>query len=155
MQRTYLSGAQKRKLAAEKEAKKRDALTKTAKINQFFNVIPSTTTSATSSNTENIEVDKAESSDCEVDLASHDHEDETIELVNIDANIANVSASSSHEDEFRSESMHFSTDVGLWNVDTDISSLQNYWIDKGRKDQRYAIFSWKMEGMIHVIICLS
>lgn len=142
MQRTYLSGAQKRKLAAEKEAKERDALTKTAKISQFFNVIPSAsaTTSASSSNAESIEADKAESSDCEIDLASH--EGETIELVNIDANIANVSASSSHVHE--EESMHFSTDVGLWNVETDISSLQNYWIDKGRKDMQYLVGKWKV-----------
>lgn len=139
MQRSYLSGAQKRKIAEEKRAKKAAAIEKLPKIDSHFHVKPSTSASAsapTLSHTEddeNIEKESESSSNALVDIETGELAGirDGIDLSAIDVpdnsdetNLLAADASDNHNSEF-------STDAALWNIPADISSLQIYWITKG------------------------
>lgn len=134
MKRKQLSGAEKRKLGADKKARENAALANVPKINQLFSAIPSAS-SAIVNQTEII-VDETPRNDCEIDLhTTHNSDDET-DTCEFDADIVNISASISHGGaECVNESIEFPTDAALWDITTNILLLQNYWINKGRYDK--------------------
>lgn len=122
MKRKQLSGAENRKLKAEKQLKENAAIAKTPKIDQLFRVVPSTSTSSATESVEKNVVDETHAqSDCEIDSPATHERDET-EKCDLEGEGAN---------ECISDSMEFPTDAGSWDIPSNITSLQNYWIGKG------------------------
>lgn len=114
MNRKYLSGAKKRKLKAVKDKKEDTALKNVPKINALFGT--STSTPAPDSS-ENVSVEKNinEETDSSTD---EENVDESMEIGHEAMGI-------------ETEPLEFSTDAALWDVSTNIRTLQNYWISKG------------------------
>lgn len=141
MKRTYMSGAQKRKLAAEKKDKDDKLKKKMPKINTLFGASTSTSTidsidstsssSAITNEEENIN-EKIETESETNLLAMNENVDETSEYME---NVSDSSAA--HENiietlETENELIEFPTDAGLWDITNDVISLQNYWIKNGK-----------------------
>lgn len=118
MSRSYLSGAKKRKLAADKKIRDDNELGKTRKINELFSAVSlaSDSCSTPKAKTDEPQSDAQENTSCESVR---------------ETNILNVSPSTSVQgvEQFPVE---FSSDVGLWNIEGDKLTLQNFWIGKGR-----------------------
>lgn len=139
MQRNYLSGARKRKLAKDKKSKESAALLKVPKIDGLFSLSATPSTSHGTSN-DNV-IDEEPTTGSEIELHSS-HTDAQIGIAETDGNVDfdNVSepedvSAASTSTTFESESTvfeQFPTDVGLWNIETKIISLQKYWLEKGR-----------------------
>lgn len=123
MNRKQKSGAEKRKIAAEKKAKEEATKSKIPKINTLFNPLPSTSSASEQidelTNASDCEIASTATSDCEIDLPGTQEADE------IDIDLEDGS-------ELVSESLEFSSDAGLWEMSAnEITSLQKYWIGKG------------------------
>lgn len=110
MSRKYLSGAEKRKLAAEKKAKEDAAISKVPRINALFAAVSSASTSDSSTTERVEEIDSPATQEQNV-IESMEVEHETMEIA--------------------IGPMEFSIDTALWDVSKNITSLQNYWISKG------------------------
>lgn len=123
MKRTFASGAQKRKQADERKAREAITLSKIPKINELFQKIPTTSSAASTSN---VIID----SECEISLPATNVESENTESQSVGVNSDTADVSAGEEDEC-SELTQFPTDAALWNIDTDIISLQKFWIEKG------------------------
>lgn len=144
MNRKCLSGAQKRRLAEEKKDKEEKNLSKFPKIRDLFSVLPSTSSASTSSsleNTENItsEIEEnAESVVCTPEFHEIESETDTENITSeIDGNIEAVvcaPAIQGIESETGGYDSVPSADPCLWNVQSDKSMLQNYWIARGKYD---------------------
>lgn len=149
MSRRYLSGAQKRKLAAEKKEKLEEELKKVPKISDIFSPKPTANVAgpsriATEDNInttnvleENVSSEAAAStSEQNIDEDNIQNEDEfgesddTIDFDDDNFNelFHNVSASSREQDVSLDL---FPTDVALWDITADISALQRYWAKLG------------------------
>lgn len=132
MHRKYLSGAQKRKVQAGKKAKETAALVKVPKINEIFSVVASPLISDSHSENVNESACIESESDCELDLHT------SLETQNASAKTDSVSSTSiaqfSAEDESSDQSVQFTSDAALWNIPTDIKSLQDYWLQNGKYD---------------------
>jgi hypothetical protein len=117
MSRSYLSGAQKRKLAADKKIKDSNAIGKTRKINELFSAVSLTSDSCSTSEAKTDEPQSGvqENISCESIC---------------ETDIANVSAPTSVQ-EVEQIPVELSSDVGLWNLEEDKLILQNFWIGKG------------------------
>lgn len=136
MKRHYLSGAEKRKLAAEKKAKESAAIAKHPKIDQLLSAVSSK--SSDNVNPRHVSDDETQQSDCETHSSlSHGNRDqnETLEMFS-DAEIDDASyheqTSPMQASSSSSKSTQIPNDAGLWNIETDMISLQMYWIDKGK-----------------------
>lgn len=137
MHRNYLSGAPKRNLAKDKKSKEGAALLKVPKIDRLFSATPSTSHGTSNDNV----IDEEPTTDSEIELDSS-HTDAQTGIAETDGNVDfdNVSEpedvfAASTSTTFESESTvfeQFPTDVALWNIETDIISLQKYWLEKGR-----------------------
>lgn len=129
MNRVYKSGAQKRKLALEKQSKQKEALLKVPKIKHLFSA------AAAGPSTANvIAIDESETtSDNELESAvsQSDSQIETEGYEDFD-NANNASASKATFGERTDDVAHIPTDPALWSTETDIISLQKYWLEKGR-----------------------
>lgn len=119
MKRSFPSGAQKRKSIKEQRGREDENLTKYPKINNIFSVVPSSSSSVVDSNVttpeppiEHVSVGVIEN---ESDLDIADKSD-VEEMSDSDSNIVN---------------MRLPSDAALWNIDTEILSLQSYWTGKG------------------------
>lgn len=156
MHRKFASGAQKRKVAAEKKQKQDEALKKVPKINEMFSVVGSSSniTESQSKTQENVTEDDceinadsaaatekdAENENMEDESGVTREDDETMDFsdedIAFDEFASNVSASSHFRGiESRNSSqpeLLFSTDVALWDIQGEISSLQRYWTKSGR-----------------------
>lgn len=152
MNRKYSSGAQKRKLAEEKKEKEKQNLAKFPKIRDLFSAVPSTSSASTSSastsssleNTGNIPTEIEENAEtvvCTPEIQEIESETDTENIiseivVNTEAADCDESETGGYDTVPTSHSsaavINFSTDPGLWNVKSDISMLQRYWIDKGK-----------------------
>lgn len=123
MKRKYMSGAQKKKLATQKKERQSNELTKTRKINELFSGI--SLTAADQSSAIEAKLTTIDEPQGNVD------ENSTCES-EFNRNIANVSTSTSLDEvETNSSPKEFSADAGLWNIQADKLSLQNYWMNKG------------------------
>lgn len=123
MKRTFASGAQKRKQADEKKAREAITLSKIPKINELFQKI---TTTSSAASTSNVIID----SECEISLTTSSVESGNTESQSVGVNSDTADVSAGEEDEC-SELIQFPNDAALWNIDTDIISLQKIWIEKG------------------------
>lgn len=133
-----MSGAQKRKQAAEKKFREEASLVNVPKINELFSARPRAVPSSSSAiaiTTENAEVDENTTNECEMDITSLPHRfddgiDESVDECDLETNT--VATASSHEYTIDSRLTQISTDPGLWRIPMDILSLQKYWIGKGK-----------------------
>lgn len=109
-----MSGAQKRKLAAEKKVKEIATTSKMQKIYQLFSSVPSTSSASSSANTSVEKVDdEMHAFDCEIDSPrTHEESEAESEIIS------------------DSGSTEFQTDPALWDIPTNIT-LQDYWINQG------------------------
>lgn len=121
MKRRQLSGAVKRKLAAEKKKKEEATTSKIPKINELFIAVPSTSSLSATEETKDDETHDLSDYEIHSPATNKDDETEECDLVS-EAESVRV-----NENEF----MEFSTDPGLWQIPENIASLQNYWIGKG------------------------
>lgn len=116
-----------RKLAPEKKAKESAAIAKLPKNNQLFSAVPSKSSGIAT--TRDISDDETRQSDYQIHSSlpyDNQGQDETVES-DFDADIIDISL---QEVESSCESIQSPNDAGLWNIQTDIKSLQIYWIDK-------------------------
>lgn len=141
MNRNYKSGARKRKLADEKKLKEKEALLNVPKIDTWFGAPAGPSTSHSDLTLNDIVIDEEPASDSEVlevELVASltDSQTETEGCGDCDANIENVvesAATSTFEEGSESNPLEqFPTDAALWSIETDIISLQKYWLQKGR-----------------------
>lgn len=114
-----MSGADKRKLAAKKQQEQNEVIKKIPKINEIF---------AASSTTSNCDATDSVSDEIEPPLGPHDQNEsheatKIIELMEIEAETIEIG-----------RTFEFPVDVALWNIEDNITSLQNYWISKGNVD---------------------
>lgn len=129
MQRKQESGAKKRKKAEDKKARTSAALENVPRIDQLFRPVPSTSSLTSTSN--DVICETTGYADCEINLAGsavESYNAKTDQHVDFDMDIADVSAEKGDK---RSEITQFPIDVALWNIESDIISLQKYWIEKG------------------------
>lgn len=139
MNRTYLSGSKKRKLADEKKERENAVLSKVPKINQMFASAPSTSTSTSSAVNDSV----IENRSSEIDLAES-HTDSIVENDKYEDLIANMSASTSVGDDLNTSLVDVSSDPGLWSIPEDTKSLQKNWLMKGKIHfRRYSHFDSK------------
>lgn len=130
MKRIYLSGSQKRKAAEDKKARETAALRKIPKINELFSTVPSSSTSTSTLSESVIETTR----DSEKDISTSHADFESIAETAEDEGEhfeSNVSASTSLVGESSSAFRQFPTDVALWNIQTELTSLQKYFAEKG------------------------
>lgn len=149
--RSYLSGAQKRKLANEKKAKNEEELKKIPKITDMFNAAgPSTSPSAvTQTKNQNEmsmeEIDNEIQRICEENIGDigddisivdsnvyHDYDD------NLDKHFSNVSVASLASES--DDACRFPTDVAKWNISEDLPNLQRYWSRLGIFFIEYCVY---------------
>lgn len=127
MKRQQKSGAEKRKIAAAKKAKEEAINAKIPKINTLLFSIASTS----STGTEKID-DVNQDSDCEIESTATS-KSELLSDYEIDSPVIQEGSDFGDESELmsHSDSSEFSCDAGLWDISTNIASLQIYWIGKG------------------------
>lgn len=114
MSRKYLSGSEKRKLAAKKQEEQNEVMKKVPKIIDIFAAIGSASTS-NSSATESV------NDEIESQLGSHDENVmNCVESMEIEAETIEIG-----------RTFEFPADAALWIIEDNITSLQNYWISKG------------------------
>lgn len=115
MNRKYLSGAEKRKLAADKKSKENELMEKVPKIDDLFSVGESTSTSRS-----NVTESVNENINDEIHSPAI-HEENVIDSMEIDNETIEVSSGTTE----------FSNDAALWDISKNITSQQDYWISKG------------------------
>lgn len=141
MKRTWPSGFQKRKIAAEKKAKQSAALQGVPKINTLFGAISSTSSSTSNPENSDFAVDERgecstaskQKDDCEATAICVDVDDGEREETNESESDVDVPTDVDAE-EFCDEVTEFHTDAALWDIPNDTLSLQKYWIVKGSYD---------------------
>lgn len=132
MNRKYMSGAEKRKLATKKQEKENEVIKKVPKINELFSVIGSTSTSQSSA---------TESVNDEIELPHDENVMECIESMEIEAETIDIG-----------RTFEFPADAALWNIEDNITSLQNYWIRKGNVKGGYVL---KLKRNVHYFQIIS
>lgn len=113
MSRKYLSGAEKRKIQANKKLKEDEIVKKIPKISELFGAVQSTSTSTSESKSNAIGEENID----EVDSSTHEGNDEN-ESMNIETEAM----------EILSGTIDF---PASWDISKNITALQNYWINKG------------------------